>query len=341
MLGSKILLQQHINRLPKSKRKQFLLNCIDKNGALKFNDDEEEFPGELTRDIKVDNSSFCKLCNKYEFIRDRYTETCQSCGWERQLVPTGQKYEKIEYIKPGSNLVKITTDSKKITVDLNKINSWLQNTDPLARYTQKIIDNLSTIFQGRGLDLPNNVQNTSISLWYNFNTLFRDYTEAGSSTKLYNKNAVLALCIYYGALIHSYTLSIEQLSLLFGVDTKTITNTNTLFKEVFKETEYYKYLTLQKSINCSIQLSPKNKLLFEKVKQDLIQNFAIISDPLSKKEFASILYFITNKVNTVIKYTLKDLEEKCNVSTTTISSMSKSIEKLYKNRPDLYKQLIM
>ena len=184
MIGTKILLQRHVNKLPKSKRKQFLLNCIDKNNALKFND-EEEFPIELTKTIKVDNSSFCKLCNKYEFIRDHYTETCQNCGWERPLVPTGQKYEKIEYIKPGSNLVKITTDSKKITVDLNKINLWLQNTDPFAKDTQKIIDNLNIIFQGRGIDLPNTVQNTSISLWYNFNTLFSEYSGSETISKFY------------------------------------------------------------------------------------------------------------------------------------------------------------
>lgn len=341
MIRTKILLQTHIDKLPKSKRKQFLLNCIDKNNALKFND-EEEFPIELTKNIKVDNSSFCKLCNKYEFIRDHYTETCQNCGWERQLVPTGQKYEKIEYIKPGSNIVKITTDSKKITVDLNKINFWLQNTDPFATDTQKIIDNLNTIFQGRGIDLPNNVQNTSISLWYNFNTLFRDYTEGGSRTKLYSKKAVLALCVYYGALINRYTLSLEQLGLLFNINTNSIINANLLFKDVFKETEYYKYLTLQQSSNnCNIQLSPKNKLLFKKVKNDLIENFSGITEPLSNREVASIIYFITNKINTVIKYTLKDLEEKCIASTTSISSMSKLIEKLYKNKPELYKQLIM
>ena len=339
MLGSKILLQKHYNTLPKSKKREFLLKCIDKNNALTFNNNNNNFPGEFKKE--KNNTSLCEICNKYEFIKDRYTESCKNCGLERYITPTGKKYEKIEYIKPGANLVKITKDSKKITVDLNKINLWLQNTDPLAKDTQKIIDNLSIIFQGRSLDLPTSVKNTSVSLWYNFNTLFSNYTDNESTNRLHNKKAILVLCVYYGALINNYTLSLEQLSLLFGIDTKTISNTNLLFKEVFKETEYYKYLTLQTNVNCNIQLSIKNKLLFEKVKKDLIQNFIDISEPLSNKQFASIVYFITNKVNPIIKYTLKDLEEKCNISTTSISSLSKSIEKLYKNKPLLYKQLLI
>ena len=86
-------------------------------------------------------------------------------------------------------------DSKKITVDLNKINQWLQDTDPLARDTEKIIDNLNIIFQSKGIELPNNVQNTSISLWYNFNSMFQEYNT--SLKKLYNKKAILSLCILW------------------------------------------------------------------------------------------------------------------------------------------------
>jgi hypothetical protein len=337
MLGTTVLLKQKINSLPKSKRKDYLLKCIVKNNSLDLGEYQEE---EFVKDIKVDHDSMCKLCNNYDFIKDKYTETCQNCGVERDLIPTGTKYEKIEYIKPGSNLVKIIKDSKKITVDLNKINLWLQDTDPLAKDTQKIIDNLSIVFQGRGLDLPRNVQNSSISLWYNFSSLFNNYNGPESLRKTYNKKAVLVLCVYYGALINNYTLSLEQLSLLFNINTKTIMDVNPLFKEVFKETEYYKYLILQKNTYCNIKLSPKNKILFEKIKGDLVKNVPGISETLSNKEFTGIVYFITNKINVAIKYTLKELEEKCNVSTTSISTMSKLIEKFYKNNKLLYKELI-
>ena len=338
MLGTKLLLKKKVSSLPKSKRKDFLLNCIEKNKVIKFRQDEK-LDEDLTKKILVNEESFCKICNKYEFIRDKYSETCQSCGYERSITPTGKLYEKVEYIKPGANLVKIIKDSKKITVDLNKINQWLQDTDPLARDTQKILDNLNIIFQSKGIELPNNVQNTSISLWYNFNSLFQEYSS--SLKKLYNKKAVLSLCIFYGALIHGYTVSLEQLSILFNINFTDITTTNSLFKDIFKKTDYYKYLNLHEQKQCNIQLSPKNKLLFQKIKNDIIKNFSNINEPLQNKEYAAIIYFITNKINTVIKYTLKDLEEKCNVSTTSISYVSKSIEKFYKNYPKLFKELLI
>ena len=338
MLGSKLLLEQKIYSLQKSKRKDFLLNCIEKNKIIKFREDENFDDEDLTKKITV-KENFCKMCNKYEFIRDNYSETCQNCGYERPIIATGKTFEKIEYIQPGANLVKITKDSKKITVDLNKINQWLQDTDPLARDTQKIIDNLNTIFQSKGIELPNNVQNTSISLWYNFNSMYEKYNS--SLRKLYNKKAVISLCIFYGALIHKYTISLQQLSIIFNINVSDIITTNSLFKDVFKTTDYYKYLNLHEQKQCNIQLSPKNKLLFEKIKNDIIKNFSNINEPLQNKEYASIIYFITNKINTVIKYTLKDLEEKCNVSTTSISNVSKSIERFYKNNPKLYKELLI
>lgn len=337
MLGTKLLLKQKISSLSKSKQRDFLLNCIEKNKVIKFRHDEEF--DNLTKTIPVNHESFCKICNKYEFIRDKYTETCESCGYQRYITPTGKKFEKVEYIKPGANLVKIIKDSKKITVDLNKINQWLQETDPLAKDTQKIIDNLNIIFQSKSIELPNNVQNTSVSLWYNFNSIFKNYNTS-SLKKLYNKKAILSLCIFYGAQIHGYTISLQQLSIMFNINVTDIITTNSLFKDVFKTTDYYKYLNLHEQKQCNLQLSLKNKLLFEKIKNDLVKNFSNINDPLQNKEYAAIIYFITNKINTIIKYTLKDLEEKCNVSTTSISYVSKSIEKFYKNNPKLYKELL-
>lgn len=341
MLGTKLLLQRKINTLPKSKRKDFLLNCIIANKILEFSDDEyEELDPSSPSNHKKEayDKSFCKICNKYDFVKDKYTEVCQSCGYERTIAPTQKNYEKIEYIKPGSNLVKIMKDSKKITVDLNKVNQWLQDTDPLAKDTQKIIDNLNVVFQTKSMDLPNNVQNAAISLWYNFNTLYSEYN--GSFKKLYNKKAILSLCVYYSATIHGYIISLQQLSILFNVNISDITVTNTLFKDVFKATEYYQYLTLHEEKQCNIQLSPKNKILFAKIKNDIIEHFAGIYEPLQNKEYAAIVYFITNKINPIIKYTLKELEKKCSVSTTSISTVSKSIEKFYKNNPKLYKQLL-
>lgn len=336
MLKAKLLLEKKLNQIPENKKKDFLLNCINKFYNDTFSEEEELTI--LSTPKHIDNDIFCKICNKYDFIRDKYSETCQNCGYTKELMPTEKSFEKIEYIKPGSNLVKITKDSKNITVDLNKINLWLQDTDPLAQDTKKILDNLNIIYQGKSIELPLSVQNTAISLWYNFNSLYNK--NENISKKQYNKKAILALCIYYGSSINNYTVSLQQLSILFNINVTDIIISNTLFKQIFKETDYYKYLTLKEQKQCNIPLSIKNKLLFQKIKNDLITNFTTLSEPLENIEYAAIIYFITNKVNTVLKYTLKDLEEKCNVSTTSISSKSKSIEKFYKNNPKLYKQLL-
>lgn len=334
MIKSKLLLLQKLSTIQKSKRKDYLIDCINKNNIIKFDDDEfldESIP---KKDINI---NFCKICNENNFIRDKFSEICKNCGYVRLLPPTEKVFEKIEYIKPGSNLVKIIKDSKKITVDLNKINLWIQDSDPLANDTQKIIDNLNMIYQGRGMDLPNNVQNSAISLWYNFNTLYIESLKK----KNYNKKAILCLCIYYGSSIHGYTISLQQLSLLFDINVSEIIITNTFFKDIFKDTEYLKFLSLHEQKNCEIELSPKNKLIFNKIKKDLLKYFSNISEPLSNKEYAAIVYFITNKINTTIKFTLKQLEEKCNISTTSISNISKSIEKFYKNNPKIYKELLV
>ena len=337
MQATKLLLEKKVRSLPKSKRKDFLINCIQKNNVIKIDNDESL--DLQTQTISVDKSSFCQICNKYNFIRDNYSETCQSCGFERKIMGNNKTFEKIEYIKPGSNLVKIYKDSKKITVDLNKIDQWMQDTDPLAKDTQKILENLNIIFQSKGIDLPNNVKNNAVSLWYNFNSLYSIYN--GSLKKFYNKRAIMTLCVYYSCIMHGYTVSLEQLSILFTVNVSDIYTTNTLIKEIFKDTEYYKYMNLHDNKLCEIKLSPKNKLILKKIEEDLKKYFPNFPSPIQNKELAGIVYFITNKINPVIKFTLKDLEEKCNISTTSISTISKSIEKFYKNNPKLYKELII
>ena len=341
MIGTKLLLDNKIKNLPKSKRRSYLINCIEKNNIIKFLDDVQSNLETKIIDRQMDASSelFCKLCKKYDFIKTNYSEICQNCGLERVLAPTQKNFEKIEYIKPGSNILKISSDSKKITVNLNKIDSWLKDTDPLYNDINKIIENLEIIFQTKGIELPKNVQNSAISLLYNFNTLFQNFDI--STKKIYNKKAIISLCIYYGSLINDYNISLEQISILIKVNVSDIIQTNSLFKDVFKDTDYYKYLILSEKIICNIQLSPKNKIIFLKIKNDLIKNFSYIKEPLQNKEYSAIIYFITNKINTVIKYTLKELEEKCNVSTTTISNLSKSIERFYKNNPKLYKELLI
>ncbi len=342
MLSTQLLLQNKIKAIPKYKRKEFLLECINKNISLKKNLSDSDIlkileKEQLKKDISI-SENFCKVSKTENLNKERYSEIFGKCGYVRNVISKQKQFEKIEYIKPRSNLVKIVKDSKTITVDLNKINNWLQDTDPYAKDTKKIIDNLDIIFQSKSIELPKNVQNTSVSLWYNFNSFYTNYN--GSLKKLYNKKAILSLCVYYGGSIHGYNISLQQLSILFNVNVSDIITANTLFKELFKKTDYFKDLDLQEQKECDIKLSKKNLIILDKIKNDL-KDFIQFKEPLENKEYVGIVYFITNKINTDIKYTLKQLEQKCNVSTTTISSISKSIENFYKNNTNKYKQLII
>ena len=183
MFLTQLQLKSKIKQLPENKRRKFLLNCIEKNklldkfiketikqteDKLKLSEDTVELSEEdlkklgLLKEKSLNEQEFCRICNRYEFVRDKYTETCQNCGYQRDIQSTGKVYEKIEYIKPGANIVKITKDSKEIKVDLNKINQWLQETDPMANDTKKIIDNLEIIFQGKSIELPKHYQNKCV-----------------------------------------------------------------------------------------------------------------------------------------------------------------------------------
>ena len=258
----KLLLKGKLENIPQIKRKDFLINCITKHH--KFHKEEEVKEVQ----IPISQTRLCQLCKSDDFIKDvkEATEICQKCGTVRSLVPTQKIFEKIEYITPGSHMVHITKDGKKTSVDLNKINLWLQETDPLAVDTKKILDNLEIIYSQKSLDLPKSVKNTTISLWYNFNSL-RNASEKYNSIP-YNKKGVLCLCIYYGSAINGYIVSLQQLSLLFDVNVTEIIKTNIIFKNIFSNTEYSKYLVLNENTECNIALSIKNKLLLNKIKAE-------------------------------------------------------------------------
>lgn len=332
-LKDRFLLKDQINKIPKFKQRQFLLDCINKNNHI-------------ISDIKIEtissdphpNSLLCQICNSSDFRINKNEEICNNCGLSREKQQQLKTFEKIEYIKPGSNIVKIERDGKKVSVDLNKVNLWLQDSDPFASEIKLIDETLNIIFDEKGLVVSQNIKNTCISLYLNFNSLLDKINP--SSKPNFNKKAIIALCIYYGSLINSVNISIQQLSILFDVSISIIYLNNNIIKQIFQNTEYIKYMTLTKPQICQIDLSLKNRLLFNKVKNHLIKHFPELSDSITNKYYVGIVYYITNKINTIRKYTLSELSKICNVSEPTISSASKSIERFYKSKPALFKELI-
>ena len=332
---SKLLLKSKLEKLSKQNRKGFLFNCIEKSKSDLI--DKlliEEKPDKVTSE----DHSFCKICNSYDFIKESYQVTCKQCGYTRNILSKGQKFEVFEYIKPGSNLVKIMKDGRKITVDLNKINSWLENVDPLARDTKRIIENLEIVYTSKGIELTTLIKNTVIALWYNFNNLYENTKFESSKLLSYNKRGIMALCIYYGSSINNVIITLEQLSILFDVNVSVIREMNEIFKVVFKNTEYEKYLVLINKKMCEIKLSPRNNLIMIKINEHLKKEYKLDRE-LNNKEYTAIVYFITNKINPTLKYTYEDISKKCNVSTTTIRNEVQKLELFYKNNKKLLAEL--
>ena len=342
MLTASIKLKQKLKTIPlKKNKRQFLLDCISNNKDLSLV--KTVIEETQNQDKTINFSNVCKICNNFDFSKDKSRETCNHCGYERPIMEQHRVFEKIEYVKPGSNIIKIQKDGKTTSVDLNKINQWLQDTDPYAKETSIIIETLDTIFNSKGIILPKYVQNTCISLWYNYNTLLNDSSQFVKSKfrSIKNKN-ILCLCIYYGCSIHNYIISLEQLSIIIKTNVSDITSANNLFKELFKDTDYYSKFNLS-TTTCKIELTTKHKLVFNKIKEHLISNFPGLEKSFSNKDYASICYFISTKLNRnkLLKLTLKDISDACKVSTTTISSTSKNIEKFYEKNPKLYRELLI
>ena len=338
MLSTKLLLNNKVKNFSKQKKRTFLIDCVSN-----YRDFSELIKKEHKHEVSEEND-VCKICNKFEFIKDKFSETCSGCGYNRPITSQLKIFEKIEYIKPGSNLVKIVKEGKTITVDLNKINSWLQDSDPYAKDTATIIMALDTIFTSKGTILPNYVQNTSISLWYNYNTLISNIDPFNRSKyQTFKSKDILSLCIYYGASMHGYIPSIEQISLIMKTNVAIIYSVNEKFKELFKDTEFYKNFTLTNKTKCNIELTAKHKIILNKIIIHLKEQFKIDKDNISNKDYASIIYFILNKINTnkLFNLSLKDIETKCKVSTSTISTTAKNIEIFYKKNPALYKELLI
>ena len=331
MIITSLLLKNKLKPLSTIKRRQFLINCINKNYDVSLLTQQFNEISELDDEEQI-NNDICMMCNTSDFIKDKYQEVCNNCGYSRHLQSQLKTFEKFDYITPGENIITIEKDGKKIKVNLNKIDLWIKDADPLAIDTTKIIDNLNEIFSSRGQDIPISVQNTSIKLWYNFNTL---------NKKTYNKKAILASCTYFGILINEYTVSLEQLSILYNVNVVDIKIANELLKVIFKETEYYKYLTISRQSTCDINLSNEYKMYFDKIKKHLIDN-NIIKEPLNNKDTAGIIYFISSKLSGKRlnkRYTLSALSKNYNVSAPTISNKTNSVSLFYNINQTLYQTI--
>lgn len=332
----KILINKKLHSIKsQTSKRNMLLDCISQN----YNISDVLLD---TLDIPEKNDLLCQICNSDDFLRQKHEEVCQNCGLTRPFQQYLKTFEKsVELIEPGQNTITINKDGKNIKVDLNKIDKWLQDSDPLAKDYTKIEDTLNSIFISKGRDLLKNILNTSLALYVNFNKLKNRMPKKDS----YNKLAILALCIYYGLNINSEEITIEEISLLLNINIPEMYTNNGILKIIYKDTPYLKYFTLTDKKKCDIDIPIKVKILINIVQSQLI-NFGYTDFKiLDNKKYLAIIYFIKNNIQNDKTFTLTKLVDECKkldntISTQTISKVKKQIETFYNKNTELKKQLI-
>ena len=140
------------------------------------------------------------------------------------------------------------------------------------------------------------------------------------------KKALLIWSIYYPLAYNKVSINIQRLTTVLDITIGELYSYNFLMKEIFKDTSYYKYITVTTGENLNIELDKEfqNKI---KVVQKDVKDY--LSDPIKKKELIGIIYFLSNKIFNK-KYNLIFLSEKSGISPNIISAESGKIESFYK-----------
>ena len=189
-----LLLQKKIDGFKSIKdRKQYLINCLNKQGLIK-----EEIK---TEPIKFKQHDTCKLCNSSSIIYSNHEKICQVCGatdtsstinpfksYKQDL-----NFSKGTFIEPGTTFVTIVKDGKEVKRDLSKLNTW-SNSDPEE---VKISSNLKKINEILDILAPNynpiifeRVRGEILAMWYNLIKIKPDVRGK-------EKQALALWCIYY------------------------------------------------------------------------------------------------------------------------------------------------
>ena len=125
-----LLLKRKIDNIKSVKdRRQYLINCLQKQGFIK-----EEINTEPIQSIKHDT---CKLCKSSSLLYSNNERICQECGATDTSVTFNPfktykqeiNFSKGTFIEPGTTFVTIIKDGKEVKRDLSKMNTWA-NSDP-------------------------------------------------------------------------------------------------------------------------------------------------------------------------------------------------------------------
>lgn len=323
-----LLLKKKVDNIKNIKDgKQYLINCLDKQGFIK-----EEIK---TEPISFVSHDTCKLCKSSSLIYSNHEKICQECGAAETSVDINPfktykqdtNFAKSTFIEPGTAIVTIIKDGKEVKRDLSKLNTWL-TTDPeelrISNNIKKMNEILDTLSGNYNQSVFERTRSEIISMWVNIIKIKPD-------TRGKEKQALASWSIYYPMVYNKLKINIQKLVSMFDIQIGDAYSYNFIIKDIFSGTPFEKYITIPIGTTSDIQIPEGITKRLNKIKRDLKD---YLSNPLKDKEIYGIIYYIAKQLNDK-KFTLVYLSEKSGLSSVLISAEANKIQNFYDKNPSL------
>tara|TARA_B100000787_G_scaffold11469_1_gene8533 strand:+ start:6829 stop:7830 length:1002 start_codon:yes stop_codon:yes gene_type:complete len=317
---SALLLNSHLKTIPNPKfKRQFLINCLRAQGFI-TSESDEYIPEELKEETDI-----CKLCKSSSIIFTNHEAMCNNCGTVtneimanpfktfKQDLNTG----KGTFIAAGTINITVMKDGKPVVRDLARVNTWI-DTDPIEDKLRKaisyIIDVLDTLEQEYPPVAFEKVKQQVIEMWYMI--ILNSQDLRGDE-----KKALAVWSIYYPFVYNDFRISIQKLGRLFKIQIGDIKKTNWIMKNLFKDTKYENYISINVGSSIDLELDDFLTTKLNRAKRNIKRKEEA---PLGDKQIYGIIYAIAQKESTrkpiYKKYTLKFMSEKTGLSKSIIST---------------------
>jgi hypothetical protein len=313
--------------------KDFLIDCIDRNGQIEKPDEIEVFeePGKVT--------TKCLNCGYNIFEINEDGRTCKNCGATTRDIMTnpnrGYKESQARgtLLQPGGVFVKIKKDGRDKVIDLANISKWTDSKkedQPLLNHMKQINDLLDKLLEKYNkAEIAISFDEASklaISMWYNIFI-------TKNSVKGVEKLSLLAWCIHFSFLYHKIGIDITELSSLLNVQFGTIKSYQQSFKDIFTRSAFEKYIFQSEE---ELIIPPILKYGLKLVTKHLKKNSYSIKD----KDKFGILYYLAI-IYKIDDYTVDFLAEKSKLEQSDIIKTYSDIINFYKMYPLLKEELLI
>ena len=313
------LLKLHVNKITDNKlKKKFLLNCIEKHGLIKKEEEDETLHDKF--------EDFCRVCKNNSKVIKNNTEVCEICGTvlDESINPYKTFKQNLNTGKLGSFISPDGTNR-----DLSRVNTWV-NTSPEEKklqqdltYILNKIDSLESEYMYNP-EIFDKIRQEIIEMWY-LKIIKTDNIRGDQ------KKSLAALIIYSVIIYNGLKITIERLSRQLEVDVGIISSELSKLKQIFINTKYDQYTNIRLKRDIDLKLTPFLIRELDLVKRS-IRNAGM--PPPGDNGIYGIVYAISKKASKkdpyYNTYSLSYLYNKTGVSTTTISRESKRYEKFIK-----------